>query len=355
LAFVTKRSLEDGRDFWRAHIRIIRDGKIDYQETRSFHCQQNAEAWAAAREQELESPDQPQRANHWETTLAELLGAYLKDPGVRTSRAKQSHLKLLQTTPLAQTILASLDQSHIIEHVRDKIDAGADATAVNNDLIWLRTVARWAQPFDEYPISVEEIENALVYCRLSGYVARTRFRDRRPTADELWRLSEFFKSPQGKCNLPMQEIIWFAIHSARRLTEITRLLWSDNDYDHRTGLVRHPKHPGQQVAENQAFNYTTDAWEIIQRQPRTDLRIFPYDPESIGNAFTQACHRLAIHDLRFHDLRREAICRLFEAGTPVPEIQQVTLIHDLKTLGRYAHLNATDTPALRGIIVTTGK
>lgn len=40
--------------------------------------------------------------------------------------------------------------------------------------------------------------------------------------------------------------------------------------------------------------------------------IFPYNPNSVGTAFTRACAKLQIEDLCFHDLRHETTSRLFE-------------------------------------------
>jgi integrase len=351
LATFLRSPRKDGYDSWRAHIRISRGGKVVYQEGRTFHRRSNAEAWAEARERDLESAEAPEETNCSGITLGQLLDAYLSDPGTRMSRAKHERLKFLLGTSLAQITLEKLGQSQVIEHVRDRVDGGCPPATVNNDLIWLRTVARWAQPYYEYQISLEEIESALTYCRLTGYIARTKARDRRPTADELWRLTEYFNNREDKAQLPMQEIIWFAVHSSRRLTEITGLLWSDIDYDERTGRVRESGNDDKETADRSRFRYTSEAWEIVQRQPRTELRIFPYDSDDIGTAFTDGCHATGIHDLRFHDLRHEAMSRLFETGHTIRDIQKVSLVRDWNTLRRYTHLNATDTPAKKGMII----
>lgn len=44
--------------------------------------------------------------------------------------------------------------------------------------------------------------------------------------------------------IPMNDILEFAIHSAKRQAEICRLRKADNDNKFRTGLVRDAKHPG---------------------------------------------------------------------------------------------------------------
>jgi integrase len=55
-------------------------------------------------------------------------------------------------------------------------------------------------------------------------------------------------------------------------------------------------------------------------QTKTNEYIFPFDPKSVGTAFTRACRLLGIQDLRFHDLRHEATSRLFERGYQIHEV-----------------------------------
>ena len=76
----------------------------------------------------------------------------------------------------------------------------------------------------------------------------------------------------------------------------------------------------------------------MQAQPRGGAYIFPYDPRSVGAAFTRACHVLGINDLRFHDLRHEATSRLFERGYQIHEVAQFTLHESWNELKRYTNL-----------------
>ena len=338
MATVTKCAASDGSDAWRARICIKRQGKTIYEEARTFQIESNAEVWANGREHELEDSDELSKSINRGTTLKHLLRAYIADSDIRMGHTKHSHLLFLQGTELAKMDLAELRQLHFVEHVRERLETGALPATVSNDLIWLRTVARWALPFDDYPMDVDEIEKALVYCQQHNYVTQSKTRDRRPTSDELWRLSEYFDACDPGAKLPMQDIMWFAVHSGRRQAEITRLLWSDNDYDERSGLVRNLEHPRRQEPQNVRFKYSNSAWEIVQRQPGNDLRIFPYNSKSVGAAFNRACHHLKIEDLRFQDLRHEATCRLIESGHSLPEVQQFTLHLDGHLLRKYLHL-----------------
>ena len=187
------------------------------------------------------------------------------------------------------------------------------------------------------PVDLAEIEDAFTFCRSQGLIGRPQQRSRRPTIAELDLLSGYFK---GKTNrtVPMYDIMWFAIYSARRQEEITKLLWTDNNPDDRTGMVRDLKHPRKKQGNNKQFKYTDEAWEIVERQPKTDDRIFPYDSKTISAYFTQACKILEIKDLRFHDLRREATSRLFEKGYSIIEVQQFTLHESWDDLKIYTKL-----------------
>lgn len=148
----------------------------------------------------------------------------------------------------------------------------------------------------------EIVEEARIACRELRLIGKSRKRERRPTDDELAKLREHFSRRDRRSNIPMGDILDFAIESARREAEICRLEWSDNDAAARTGLVRDAKHPTEREGNHKRFKYTTEAWGIAGRQPRTGKYIFPYDPKSVGAAFTRACNLLGIEDLRFHDV-----------------------------------------------------
>jgi integrase len=116
----------------------------------------------------------------------------------------------------------------------------------------------------------------------------------------------------------MADIMWFAIYSARRQSEICRLRWTDNDLRNFTGLVRDLKHPRHKIGNHQRFRYTPEGWKIAMGQSRTDEFIFPFKAASIKESFRVACRKLGIENLRFHDLRHEATSRLFECGPLSP-------------------------------------
>jgi integrase len=189
------------------------------------------------------------------------------------------------------------------------------------------------------PEVIQEARNACGELRLIG---KARRRSRRPTADELARLKTYFGRRDQRAQIPMAAIVEFAIASARRQAEICRLEWRDNVSAGRTGLVRDAKHPTAKEGNHLRFKYTPEAWAIVQKQPRGSEYIFPYDPNSVGAAFTRACKVLGIRDLRFHDLRHEATSRLFERGYQIHEVAQFTLHESWNELKRYTNIRPED-------------
>lgn len=321
---------------YRAQVRKNQGGKLVYSEAKTFKSRKAAQAWIYNREVELESPDSIKRIQQAQTTVSDLIERYIKDFCQSAGRTKRTDIERLKTYEIALLPISRLNSSVLISHIAERLKSVKPQTA-QNDLIWLRNIFKAAYPAWGIHTDSSEIDAAMNFCRKKGMIRRPETRDRRPTEDELKRLSAYFQSRDGRADIPMHDIMWFAIHSARREGEICCLLWSDNDSQALTGKVRDIKHPRKKGIDR-AFKYTQEGWDIVQRQPRIDDRIFPYNAKSVSAAFTRACHMLEIEDLRFHDLRREAVSRLFEAGYSIIEVVQFSLHGDWQTLKIYTEL-----------------
>jgi integrase len=235
----------------------------------------------------------------------------------------------------------------LIDHVRSRRADGTGPATVMNDLVWIGVGLRAAKNVRELPVRTEITQEARSACRELRLISKPRRRTRRPTADELARLQEYFASRDRRAQIPMQAIVDFAVASARREAEICRLEWRDNDATTRTGLVRDAKHPTSRDGNHRRFKYTQEAWAIVENQPRSSTYIFPCEPKSVGAAFTRACHVLGIEDLRFHDLRHEATSQLFERGYQIHEVARFTLHESWNELKRYTNLKPENVRELK--------
>jgi integrase len=160
-------------------------------------------------------------------------------------------------------------------------------------------------------------------------------RERRPTEDELVRILAWLEQEKGAM---FSDIVRFAIATALRRGEITRIQWGDVDEKKRMVLVRDRKDPRQKAGNDQWVPLLGEAWTVLQRQPRQDERVFPRDASTVSKYFTEACATLGIPDLHLHDMRHEGTSKLFEEGFEIQQVALVTGHKDWRHLRRYTNL-----------------
>ena len=325
---------------WRVMVRKTGRAPI----TKSFSTKALGEAWARDIEREIESGEYDQARVLGSTSFGSLVDRYREEmptPG----RTKDACLRMLQRG-LGDLTLDRLTKPAILAYCRRRsIEDGAGPATVSQDLIYLGTVLTVARAHWDLPVRLEAVSDARAVLRREGRVGRSEERERRPTAEELAALEEYWQRPVVKRTLttPIIDVVRFAIASAMRLSEIVAIRWEDLNETDRTILIRDRKHPTKKQGNNQTVPLLGDAWTIVQRQPRSpDGRIFPFKAASISASFTRAVLRTRIDDLHFHDLRREGISRLFEAGYQIQEVALVSGHRDWKQLKRYTQIEAKD-------------
>ena len=285
-------------------------------------------------------------------SLADWIERYAADrnqPGGRPIGSSQlCTLRLVQRSPIAAILHTDLKAVHYLNHAKMRRATGTLPQTIKHDLGAIHVVLKYA-------LEIWEIETAEV--ALAAYrkatpqlvkeqlIGKSQPRDRRPTPDELERLLALFELPANKdaANIiPMVPIVKFSYLSGRRISETCRILWSDLDTEKRLCLVRDLKN-ARGKGFHESFPLLGEAWDIVQAQPRTDARIFPFNPKSCGAKYTKAKNALGIVNLRLHDNRRECFSRMFEDGFSVPEVQKLSL-HRNPTilLKNYTALKAED-------------
>ncbi len=205
------------------------------------------------------------------------------------------------------------------------------------------TIFRIARAVWKVGIPGDPVGDAREALKLFGYKTKSGERDRRPTDEELDRLCKFFAAKKWQ-RIPMPEIIMFAVHTAMRASEITRITWGDLDEAAKTVIIRDRKDPDEKEGNDQIVPLLPKAMEIILQQKRGngDDRIFPYNARSFSSIFPRACQSMKppILDLRFHDLRHEGTSRLFESGYQIHEVAVFTGHKSWDQLKRYTQIKA---------------
>jgi len=331
MATIRTYRLKDGSVSHRAEIVIKQDGEIVHRESKSCRTHKLAKAWANKREAYLQESQVFGKTEP--IYIRDLLADYLERFG--TGRSKRYDLLRLIDSDIAKIDAHKLTTKQIIKHCADRGKTTKPQT-VKNDVIWLRAVLDTMKGVHDYSYSTDVFTAANKVLRKEGIIAKSAQRDRLPTPAELRVLSRHFKGKGAYLH-----VMWFAIYSARRLSEICKLQWSDLDHDKRTIMVRDMKTPKKEMLNLRA-KLPRSAYKIIMKQPKTSDLIFPYNPRTISSSFTRACKVTGIDDLRFHDLRHAAVTSLFLAGLSVPQVQKVSLHQSWASLSIYTNLLSED-------------
>lgn len=351
MATIRKRKRKDGTFGYTAQIRIMRDGQQVYQESQTFDRQQTAKAWATKREAELAAPGAIEKANRQGELLKDIIDRYLEEyERIRPlGKTKRQALKAIGDTWLGQVVDSDLTSQKLVEFAQWRMTregGGVQAQTVGNDLAHLGAVLSVARPAWGYELDQHAVGDARKVLRKLGAVSKSKERSRRSTANELDKiLAHFFELLRWKPSaIHMPKVIAFAIFSTRRQEEITRIRWEDLDESGQRVLVRDMKNPGQKVGNDVWCHLPEEAMRIIGSMPRTCPEIFPYNGDSIGTAWRNACRFLEIEDLHFHDLRHDGVSRLFEMDWDIPRVASVSGHRNWNSLRRYTHLRGRGDP-----------
>lgn len=324
---------------WRAQIRRVGVKPI----TKSFGTKSEAERWARQMEAKIDAGDYQAASG---TNLATVISEYrrLRESGGREVLDTSSeHYQLACLARWMGELRAeALEVEHLIEFAKARRAEGAGPYTVNMDISKLGTVLRHMGAVLKLriPDVVGQARPTLAHFGLIGGGGK---RKRRPSEDELDRICEWLAAQSASRTMRrMPDLIRLTAIIGLRRGEGTRILWADLDETNRVVMVRDRKDPRKKAGNDQLVPLIGDALEIIQRQPRDDVRIFPLHPQTVSKAFTEACRALGVPDLHFHDLRHEAASRLDEAGWSTHEIKAVTGHRMDVHLDRYINHSAVE-------------
>ena len=328
---------------WRVQVR--RKGKYVNE---TFLRRKDAEVWSLEVERRIDRREPSvTRASRDAKCFGDLIRLHrddLQEVGRRIGRSKAASLVFLERR-LGRLRLAELGRERRIQFGKERAREGAGPMTLGIDLGYIKTILSHAAAVHGVILTMEPIVLARIALSRLGLVGKGEERDRRPTQDELDRLIAAFEA-NSRQQIPVGRIIRFAVATAMRQDEISRIEWADFDPTGRMMLIRDRKDPRRKNGNNQriplldACGY--DACAIVNEQralSKTAIgRIFPYCGRSVGAAFRRRCKELRIPDLHFHDLRHEGTSRLFEAGFSIEQVALVTGHKDWKMLRRYTHL-----------------
>ena len=328
---------------WRAMVR-----KQGHSLSNTFRLKVEAVNWAAEQESRIGRGEKPSvKPITSRETLGDLIDLHLEDLkelGRNIGRSKEHTLFRLKDT-IGGTRLGNIDREFLVNFAKRRAKEGAGPVTISIDVSFMGTVMEHAAAVHGIAVPTEQIRLGRIALNRLGLVAKSAERDRRPTTEELDLIIKTAETNPRQI-IPLGRIIKFAVATALRQDEISRVLWEDFNPDKKTLKVRQRKHPRQKSNNNQVIPLVADSGfdpiaivkEQGERTGKTQGFIFPYDGRSVGAAFRRICRDLAIEDLHFHDLRHEAVSRLFEADWDIQNVAMVSGHKDWKMLKRYTHM-----------------
>lgn len=328
-------------DTWRAQIR--RKGHKSIAET--FPTKTLAVKWAREIEAEMDALKFKDVRGLANVTLKTLIDRYSREIGAEHPFGINKVAVLNKWVKNhGDKALSELTDDYLTQFVRDRRRGGASGVTIGIDLTYLAAVYKTAKELWKLPVSLDAINTARANMAHLKISTRSTERTRRPTLEEIESIQSYLDTHSA---LPMRDIIDFAIESAMRVDEITRLRWIDLNEKDRTIVIRNRKHPRQKIGNDQEVPLLGKTFDIVNRQPRpsnitAESQIFPVLTRTITTIFPRAKTALKIVDLHFHDLRHEGVSRLFEQGYRIEQVALISGHRDWKMLARYTQIRAKD-------------
>lgn len=340
---IVPRAGVNGDVSYRAVLRVQRDGK-KVTESRTFPKHAMADLWLRRREAELESADGMSAAVHVKVTVKELIERYIKESSAYFGRSKQYELERMAKSSLAELSVITLTQHDIMDYLRERRREGVVGATANKDVVWLRVVFKYAKIAWGMPVALAAVADAIDSARHVRVIGRANNRKRRPTSEELKKLTAHFLSNNRKNAVRMELVMWLAIYSCRRQSELSSILRSEMYREAGTYFVRDIKSPTGSLGNSHEALMPALGWKVVDKilaqvPAGSNGELLPYNNRTVSRQFTVACKVLGIDDLHFHDLRHEGVSRLAEDGMSIPQMQSVSLHRDWGSLAVYVNLS----------------
>jgi integrase len=197
----------------------------------TFVRRRDAEEWSREVERSIDrgEPTIARRSRDAKTfgDLVRLHREDLQEVGKRIGRSKAASLNFLELK-LGRLRIPELDLERLIQFGKDRAREGAGPVTIGIDLGYVKTIMIHAAAVHGVILSVEPIVLARTALIRLGLVGKWNERDRRPSQSELDQLiAAFDNNPRQQ--IPVGRIIRFAVATAMRQDEISRIEWADFD------------------------------------------------------------------------------------------------------------------------------
>lgn len=362
---ITKRVTSTGETRYRAQVRIKRNGFADFTESKTFSKKALANEWIKKRESEFEiDPDSFfKQSGKVFLTLGDALKKYLKEVE-GFGRSKRMGIRFLCDWPIGKILIKDLKRQDFTDHTMLRragypeicAEPIQSSTALQ-DLQYLKVVLSHADLVWGEQVNLFELEQAMKGLRNARIITKSERREELYSSEQLQTLTNYFyrRWMQGRTKIPMHLIMWLAIYSCRRESELTELYLNEFNRNKKIWKVFDLKNPNGSKGNNKSFVVSDLCLQVIDELLKPDVRdrmlslkrepsnvLVPVDAKSYAARWREGIKMCGFDGMRFHDLRHEGITRLAEDGLTIPQIQQVSLHESWESLRRYVNLTHRD-------------
>lgn len=326
---------------WTARVRVA--GR---EITKTFNSKGAAEIWARAQETAIESGQFKAIDPTKGAIFADLVDEFIRHRAA-TKRAPGNtfanalvRLKEEHGLEPASTLGCAFWRQHALA----RIAGGVTSQTAVSELAYAASVLAHAKR-EGLVQDARGPAEARAQIADEGLRINSRRRERRISDAELEALLKACDSITS--SVPLGAVVRFALATAMRRGEILRIRFDDVDEVARVVLVRNRKHPTDRERVDEAPLMPVhaswprwDALALIQAQPHTNARIFPYLGDTVGERFEHACKIAGLTGLVFHLLRHESLSRYAVRGFDPLRLALIGGHRDLRQVARYAKLTA---------------
>ena len=131
-------------------------------------------------------------------------------------------LETIRSKDIADRLCSELRSADYIQFARS---LDVQPQTVGNYMSHLGEIVRIARPDWVYPLGESELDDAMVVGKRLGLTGKSVARERRQTPNDLNRILDYYTdmAKRERAELPMRELIVFALFSTRRQEEITTI------------------------------------------------------------------------------------------------------------------------------------
>ena len=346
-------------------------------QSKTLNTKAEAEAWAQMIESEMSRGVWLSRSEAEATTLYDVLDRYEREvtPGKKSAAGERSFLRIWRATAMAKSLMATIRSADVAK-LRDQWLKEYEPSTVLRRLAVLShvfTIARkeWGMESLSNPVELvrkprpNDARSRRIVVEVpqlgSGDVGE-KDSQRNAGDGELERVL----AASGSILLP--SVVWLAVETAMRRSEIAGLRWEHIDLERRVAHLPSTKNgssrdvPLSTRAVNIFVALQKVDGELVDGKDDSaveDGRVFRIRSDAVTRAFERAVVRARevylsnckdnrkkpdpryLTDLRFHDLRHEATSRLADIF-PLHELTKITGHKDPRMLMRYYHPRAED-------------